>query len=55
MCENMEQIEKSKEEKIFLTKMIEENDNAIHQLSLQQIDFIDQINDENQEIINFKT
>ena len=45
MCDIMEQKDKAKEE-------IEEKFNEIHQLSLQQADFIDQINDANQELVN---
>lgn len=55
MCVDMEQKDKSKEEKILLTKKIEEKDNAIHQLSLQQEKLIDQLNDTNQEPINLRT
>ena len=50
LCEVMKQKDKEKEE-------IEEkeNENEIHQLYLQQVDFIDQINDTNQELINLRT
>ena len=54
MCEDMEQMDKAKEEKRQLTKKIEEKNNEIHQLSLQQEDTIDQLNDANQELINLR-
>ena len=47
---NMEQIEKFKEENIFLSENIEEKDNEIHQLSLQQAYFNDQLSGANERI-----
>ena len=54
MCENMEKKDKANEEKRLITEKIEEKDNEIHQLSLQQANLIDQLNDANQELINLR-
>ena len=55
MCEIMEQKDKANEEKRLLPKKIEEKNNEIYGLSIQQVDLIDQLNDENQELINLRT
>ena len=48
LCEVMEEKDKAKQE-------IEEKDNEIQQLSLKKLDFIDQVNDANQELTNLRT
>ena len=49
------QKDKANEEIRLLSKKIEEKNNEIHGLSIQKVDLIDKVNDENQELINLTT
>ena len=55
MYEVIEQKDKAKDEVKLINARLEEKENKVQQLSLQQVDIINQLDVANQEVVNWRT